>query len=119
MIGEAARGRNERQSHSVDAIAPKHQTVKVARDFLTEIVRDRTKRNPEFPKLVAEAEARRRLARKLAAIRAKKKLSQTVVAARMGTAASVVSKLESGGDVKLSTLQRYCAAIGEKLPLAV
>jgi len=37
----------------------------------------------------------------------------------MGTSASVVSKLEAGGDVKLSTLQRYCAAIGEKLPIAV
>ena len=31
-----------------------------------------------------------------------------------GTSASVVSKLEAGGDVKVSTLQRYCAAIGEK-----
>jgi hypothetical protein len=30
-----------------------------------------------------------------------------------------VSKLEAGGDVKVSTLQRYCAAIGEKLPLAM
>jgi transcriptional regulator with XRE-family HTH domain len=46
-------------------------------------------------------------------------LSQTLVAARMGTSASVVSKLESGGDVKLSTLQRYRAAIAEKLPIAV
>jgi hypothetical protein len=35
------------------------------------------------------------------------------------TAASVVSKLEAGGDVKFSTLQRYCAAIGEKLSVAV
>jgi hypothetical protein len=34
----------------------------------------------------------------------------------MGTAASVISKLESGGDVKLSTLQRYCTAIGESFP---
>jgi len=34
----------------------------------------------------------------------------------MGTAASVVSKLEAGGDVKLSTLQRYCAAIGQEFP---
>jgi hypothetical protein len=34
----------------------------------------------------------------------------------MGTAASVVSKLESGGDVKVSTLQRYCAAIGQTFP---
>ena len=91
----------------------------MARDFLAEIVNERTRRNPEFPGLVAEAEMRRKLARKLAGIREKKELSQTVVAARMGTSASVVSKLEAGGDVKLSTLQRYCAAIGEKFALVV
>ena len=62
---------------------------------------------------------RREFARRLAKLREKKALSQTVVAARMGTSASVVSKLEAGGDVKLSTLQRYCAAIGEKLGVAV
>jgi transcriptional regulator with XRE-family HTH domain len=63
--------------------------------------------------------SRRRLARKLAAVREKLALSQTVVAARMGTSASVVSKLEAGGDVKVSTLQRYCAAIGKKFAVAV
>jgi len=52
-------------------------------------------------------------------VREKKKLSQTVVAARMGTSASVVSKLEAAGDVKMSTLQRYYAAIGMKLSFAV
>jgi hypothetical protein len=36
----------------------------------------------------------------------------------MGTSASVVSKLEAGGDVKMSTLQRYFAAIGEKFALS-
>jgi DNA-binding transcriptional regulator YiaG len=86
----------------------------MAKDFLDEIVAERTRGNPKFPDLVAEAEARRKLARKLAALREKKALSQTVVAARMGTSASVVSKLEAGGDVKLSTLQRYYAAIGQK-----
>ena len=91
----------------------------VAKDVLAEIVDERTRKNPAFPDLVREAEARRKLARKLAALREKKALSQTVVAARMGTSASVVSKLEAGGDVKLSTLQRYCAAIGEKLAVAV
>jgi ribosome-binding protein aMBF1 (putative translation factor) len=94
-------------------------TYAMAKDFLAEIVTERTKRNPEFPGLVAEAETRRKLARKLAKLREKKDLSQTVVAARMGTAASVVSKLEAGGDVKLSTLQRYFAAIGEKFAVAV
>jgi DNA-binding transcriptional regulator YiaG len=91
----------------------------MAKDFLAEIVAERSRKNPAFPDLVREAEARRKLARKLAALREKKALSQTVVAARMGTSASVVSKLEAGGDVKLSTLQRYCAAIGEKLAVAV
>jgi DNA-binding transcriptional regulator YiaG len=89
------------------------------KDFLNEVIRKRTTRSPAFPRLVAEAEARCKLARRLAALREGKALSQTVVAARMGTSASVVSKLEAGGDVKVSTLQRYCAAIGEKLALAV
>jgi len=95
------------------------QTTVMAKDFLTEVIEGRTAKNPAFPRLVAEAEARRKLARKLAALRERKALSQTIVAARMGTSASVVSKLEAGGDVKVSTLQRYCAAIGEKLALAV
>jgi ribosome-binding protein aMBF1 (putative translation factor) len=89
----------------------------MSKDFLTEIIAERTRGNPEFPRLVAEADARRKLARRLAALREKRALSQTLVAARMGTSASVVSKLEAGGDVKMSTLQRYCAAIGENLPL--
>jgi DNA-binding transcriptional regulator YiaG len=91
----------------------------MAKDFLAEIIDDRTRRNPDFPDMVAEAEQRRKLARKLATLREKKALSQTVVAARMGTSASVVSKLEAGGDVKVSTLQRYCAAIGKKFAVAV
>ena len=86
----------------------------MAKDFLADIIAERTGKNAAFPRLVAEAEARRKIARRLATLREKKVLSQTVVAARMGTSASVVSKLEAGGDVKLSTLQRYYAAIGEK-----
>ena len=89
------------------------------KDFLDEIVSERTARNPHFPELVAEAERRRELARALAAKRERLGVSQTLVAARMGTAASVVSKLEAGGDVKVSTLQRYCSAIGQSFPPAV
>ena len=91
----------------------------MGKSLLAEIVDQRTARNPGFSRLVAEAEVRRKLARTLAALREKKDLSQTVVAARMGTSASVVSKLEAGGDVKVSTLQRYCAAIGHKFSVAV
>lgn len=91
----------------------------MAKDFVAEIVAERTAENSAFPDLLAEAEMRRKLARRLVALREKKSLSQTVVAARMGTSASVVSKLEAGGDVKVSTLQRYCAALGQKFSLSL
>lgn len=40
-------------------------------------------------------------------------LSQTEVAARMATSQSAVARLERGaGDLRLSTLQRYAAAVG-------
>lgn len=83
------------------------------RDFLDEVIDERRAKNPEFSRLVAEADERRKIAHRLAKKREKFGLSQTVVAARMGTSASVVSKLEAGGDVRVSTLQRYYSAIGE------
>ena len=43
-------------------------------------------------------------------------LSQTEVAARMGTSQSAVARLEAGAtDVRLSTLLRYAEAIGAQL----
>jgi predicted transcriptional regulator len=40
-------------------------------------------------------------------------LSQTEVGARMGTSQSAVARLEAGdGDLRVSTLQRYAAAVG-------
>jgi ribosome-binding protein aMBF1 (putative translation factor) len=83
------------------------------KDFLSEMMDARTAKNAQFPRLVDEAEARRAIARRLTKKREQRGLSQTIVAARMGTSPSVVSKLEAGGDVKLSTLQRYYSAIGE------
>lgn len=87
----------------------------MAKDFLDELIQARTARNAAFPALVDEAEFRRKTARQLAARRQQLGFSQTVVAAMMGTSASVVSKLEAGADVKVSTLLRYCAAVGESL----
>jgi DNA-binding transcriptional regulator YiaG len=86
------------------------------KDFLDELVEQRTAKNPEFPRLVEEAAARRLWARPLVQRREELKLSQTQVAAQMRTSASVVSKLEGGADVKLSTVQRYLAAIQLGLP---
>ena len=59
------------------------------------------------------AAERRRLVTDLAAQRHAAGLSQTEVAARMGTSQSAVARLESGGaDARASTLERYAAAIG-------
>ncbi len=56
---------------------------------------------------------RRRLIADLAVQRQAARLSQTEVAARMGTSQSAVARLETGeGDVRASTLERYAAAIG-------
>src|SRR5262249_41898057 len=59
------------------------------------------------------AEERRRLVTDLTAERQAARLSQTEVAARMGTSQSAVARLESGeADTRASTLERYAAAIG-------
>jgi ribosome-binding protein aMBF1 (putative translation factor) len=59
------------------------------------------------------AEDRGRLVRELAEQRQAAGLSQTEVAARMGTSQSAVARLESGtADVRASTLERYAAAVG-------
>ena len=92
----------------------RHKTPK---DDLDAFIARRSKKNPQFSKQVDDALLRRQLARRLAAKRESAALSQTVVAARMGTSASVVSKLEAGGDVRVSTLQRYCAAVGFRVAL--
>ena len=59
------------------------------------------------------ARERRRLVTDLTAQRQAARLSQTEVAARMGTSQSAVARLESGeADARASTLERYAAAIG-------
>jgi ribosome-binding protein aMBF1 (putative translation factor) len=59
---------------------------------------------------------RGRLVRELAEQRQAAGLSQTAVAARMGTSQSAVARLESGtADVRASTLERYAAAVGSEI----
>jgi DNA-binding Xre family transcriptional regulator len=59
---------------------------------------------------------RRRLVADLTAQRRSAGLSQTEIAARMGTSQSAVARLETGdADVRVSTLERYAAAIGSEL----
>jgi ribosome-binding protein aMBF1 (putative translation factor) len=59
---------------------------------------------------------RGRLMRELAERRQEAGLSQTEIAARMGTSQSAVARLEAGAaDVRASTLERYAAALGTEL----
>src|SRR5262252_447493 len=59
---------------------------------------------------------RRRLVADLTAQRRSAGLSQTEVAARMGTSQSAGARLETGdADVRVSTLERYAAAIGSRV----
>lgn len=77
---------------------------------------DERTRESVFPGFDAIARRRRHLAGDLVAHRRREGLSQTTVAARMGTSQSAVARLESGeADVRLSTLERYAAAIDKTL----
>jgi ribosome-binding protein aMBF1 (putative translation factor) len=85
-------------------------------DFLDEIVSERARSNPAFPEMVDLAFERRQLLRALAARREALGLSQTQVAARMGTSQSSVARLEAGeADARLSTVERFAAALGVRL----
>ena len=62
------------------------------------------------------AKDRGRLVRELTEQRQAAGLSQTEIAARMGTSQSAVARLESGtADVRASTLERYAAAVGGQI----
>ncbi len=69
--------------------------------------------DPVFPGFRDMAQRRKDLSEALVARRRAVGLSQTQVAARMGTSQSAVARLEAGeGDVRLSTLERYAEAVG-------
>ena len=76
------------------------------------------RRRSVFPGFDALADERRDLLGQLISERERLGLSQTEVAARMRTSQSAVARLESGAaDVRLSTLQRYAAAVNRDLQL--
>ncbi len=82
------------------------------KDFLDEVIAERSRRDDAFEAKVEAALERRRLLRALAKRRAKSGLTQQAVAARMGTSQPMVARLESGEvDAKLSTIERYAAAV--------
>ena len=65
-----------------------------------------------FPGFAEPADDHVELIARLTARRQANGLSQTEVAARMGTSQSAVARLEAGqADVRVSTLTRYAAAV--------
>jgi DNA-binding XRE family transcriptional regulator len=86
------------------------------KDFLDELISARQAKNPAFRAMVEAARARQRMLRQLAEERARLGLTQTEVAAAMGSSQSSVARIEAGnGDVKLSTVERYAATLGRKV----
>ena len=70
-------------------------------------------RRTSFPGLQEMADRRRGVIEELAGARRASGVSQTEIAARMGTSQSAVARLESGElDARMSTLERYAAAVG-------
>ncbi|MGH3487899.1 MAG: helix-turn-helix domain-containing protein, partial [Actinopolymorphaceae bacterium] len=71
---------------------------------------------PVMPGFREMAIRRRQLATELGELRRRSGLSQTQVAARMGTSQSAVARIEAGDvDVRLSTLERYASAVGRQV----
>lgn len=74
------------------------------------------KRRSVFPGFGELVDDQRQLVGRLVELRVAARLSQTKVAARMGTSQSAVARLERGDtDVRLSTLQRYAAALDRRV----
>lgn len=73
-----------------------------------------------FPGFDSMADDSGELIDQLAALRRTRGLSQTEVAARMGTSQSALARLEAGQtDVRVSTLARYAAAMDADLGFAL
>jgi predicted transcriptional regulator len=83
------------------------------RDFLDEMIAERTARNPGFPRLMAAVGRRRELFRALAGLREQQQRTQTDVAAAMETSQSSLARLEgTASDARLSTIDRYADSLG-------
>jgi ribosome-binding protein aMBF1 (putative translation factor) len=89
----------------------------VEKDDLDRRVEETTKRDPEFRALIRAAQRRQRFGRMLAEKREALGISRRALAKKMKTSATVVDRIEDGGDVQLSTRERYVAALGRKLAL--
>lgn len=90
------------------------------KDDVERYIAKRAEKSPDFPQLVEAATRRRALIHSLADRRVALDLSQTEIAARMGTSQAAVARIESGEhDLKMSTIERYATAIDASIDYVV
>jgi len=91
------------------------------RDIVYAMIGEENEDRPSvFPGFDSMADDQADLILQLAALRRERGLSQTEVAARMGTSQSALARLESGqSDLRLSTLARYAAAMDTDIGFAL
>jgi ribosome-binding protein aMBF1 (putative translation factor) len=86
------------------------------KDFLEEMIDVWTEKDPSFRAIFEAAWQERELLRALARRREELGLSQTEVAARMGTSQSTLARLEQGNaKPTLATVARLAKAMGKKI----
>jgi ribosome-binding protein aMBF1 (putative translation factor) len=83
-----------------------------SRDFLDELIEEGVREDPRFSAMVAAAYEQRVLGERLGARRRRLGLSEVEVAQQMHSTQRIISKIEHGGDVNVSTLRRYAAVLG-------
>ncbi len=83
---------------------------------LTEYVRERAARDPEFAEGFEEGYADFKIGVMLRQAREQAGLTQEEIAKRLATQKSAISRIENhAGDIRLSTLERYARALGRHL----
>lgn len=87
----------------------------MASDDLDAVIDELAADDPLLPTRVAAVLERRELLRQLAALRREQGLTQVGLAERMGTSQAQITRLEAGADTRLSTVERYAAALGVKV----
>lgn len=85
----------------------------MSEDFSADPTKSGRKVNRKFIESALQSQA---VLRELVRRRKRQRLSQTQVASRMGTSQSAIARIETAGmDIRMSTLERYAAAIGHKI----
>ncbi len=80
-------------------------------------LRKKWKKDPEFQRELEALRPEFRLARELIKARMDAGLSQSELAARMGTSQPTVARLEGGHKPSLKTLERYAQAVGRQVEI--